>query len=97
VTGTAYALPWYDALPWALLALVTQSWRDWLLLAHTAVLSLAYLPGRDVRIDPMVGDVTRVMRTDVAPMLLTLVLAAAFALTRSGSCSAGSGARRSPL
>src|SRR5205814_1392286 len=47
VLAAPYALPWYDALPWALLPLVAVSWRSWLLLAHTTVLSLAYLPGRD--------------------------------------------------
>ena len=47
VLAAPYALPWYDALPWALLPLVATSWRSWLLLAHTTVLSLAYLPGRD--------------------------------------------------
>src|SRR5205823_14400664 len=46
VLAAAYALPWYDALPWALLAATAASWRDWVLLAHTTVLSLAYLPGR---------------------------------------------------
>lgn len=39
-----YALPWYDGFGWALLALLPWTRIDWILLAHTAALSLAYLP-----------------------------------------------------
>lgn len=43
-----YALPWYDAAAWALLGLLPAGRFDALLVAHTGVLSLAYLPGRVV-------------------------------------------------
>jgi hypothetical protein len=42
---TAYVLPWYDAPLWAILALLPASRMDRLLLAHTSVLAVAYLPG----------------------------------------------------
>jgi hypothetical protein len=42
---TAYVLPWYDAPLWAVLALLPASRMDRLLLAHTSVLAVAYLPG----------------------------------------------------
>ena len=45
-----YALPWYDGLGWATLALLAWSGFDWLLLARTSVLALAYLPARDPRL-----------------------------------------------
>lgn len=41
-----YALPWYDGFAWALLALLPWTRVDGILLAHTAALSLAYLPAR---------------------------------------------------
>ena len=42
---TAYVLPWYDAPLWAMLALLPASGLDRVLLVHTTVLSVAYLPG----------------------------------------------------
>jgi len=78
VLAAPYALPWYDALPWALLPLVATSWRSWLLLAHTTVLSLAYLPGRDaVHLHGTVRVLTSGMRSAVAPLLITALLGAA--------------------
>jgi hypothetical protein len=77
VLAAPYALPWYDVLPWALLPLALASWRDWALLAHTVVLSLSYLPGRAAAVlGRAVHDVTWGMRTDVAPVLLLLLLVA---------------------
>ena len=97
VVAAAYALPWYDALPWALLGLVAASWRDWLMLAHTTVLSLAYLPGRDVALPRALADLTRVVRSDVSPAVLAvLVVGAAVVSLRSASRSAGSGGRPLP-
>jgi hypothetical protein len=77
VLAAPYALPWYDVLPWAMLPLAAASWRDWALLAHTAVLSLSYLPGRAAAVlgHPL-HDVTWGMRTHVAPLLLLLLLVA---------------------
>ncbi|WP_460357437.1 hypothetical protein [Actinoallomurus acanthiterrae] len=78
-----YALPWYDGLGWAMLALVSTpaawSWVDGLLLARTTVLVLAYLPARDPRLAglPHALDwlVTGV-RSSVTPAVLTALLMA---------------------
>ncbi|MEY9943110.1 glycosyltransferase 87 family protein [Kitasatospora sp. GAS1066B] len=43
--GTAYVRPWYDALAWVLVAMLARSWLDWVLLAHTVLLTLVYDPG----------------------------------------------------
>jgi hypothetical protein len=92
VFAAPYALPWYDALPWALLPLVAASWRDWLLLAHTTALSLAYVPGRDaVALHGSLRTLTDSMRSTVAPVLLACVLVAVVVLARrtDGSNAAG--------
>ncbi|MCO5970301.1 polyprenol phosphomannose-dependent alpha 1,6 mannosyltransferase MptB [Actinoallomurus soli] len=74
-----YALPWYDGLGWATLALVPWSRLDGLLLARTSVLALAYLPARDPRLaglprslDWLITDV----RSRITPCLLTALLIA---------------------
>jgi hypothetical protein len=70
-----YSLPWYDAVPWVLIPLLAASRLDAILLAHTTVLSLAYLPGRAAV--PLTGTLhalTWGMRTDASPALLTLLL-----------------------
>jgi hypothetical protein len=70
-----YALPWYDALPWVLLPLLAASWLDVLLLAHTTVLTVAYLPGRAAfRLHGWTHAVAFGMRDVVAPILLTGLL-----------------------
>jgi hypothetical protein len=70
-----YALPWYDALPWVLLPLMAASWLDFLLLAHTAVLTLAYLPGRAAfHLHGWTHTVAFGMRDVVGPILLTGLL-----------------------
>lgn len=75
VLAAPYALPWYDALAWVMLPLIVASWRDWLLLAHTTVLSLAYLPGRDaVQLHGSLHAVTSGMRSVAAPIALTLLV-----------------------
>jgi hypothetical protein len=75
VLSAPYALPWYDAAPWVLLPLLAASRLDLVLLAHTAVLSLAYIPGRAAFRLP--GDLHAVafgMRDGVAPALLLVIL-----------------------
>ncbi|MFI6522250.1 polyprenol phosphomannose-dependent alpha 1,6 mannosyltransferase MptB [Spirillospora sp. NPDC050679] len=73
-----YELPWYDGFGWAVLALLAWSRFDWLLLAHTAVLSLAYLPARDPKLIGLPGwlewFLPSVLRSVIAPVLLTGVL-----------------------
>jgi alpha-1,6-mannosyltransferase len=72
-----YALPWYDALGWVLLGLVAASGYDRLLTAHTAMLSLAYLPGRLVDLPPGLAGTCTVVRSGITPVVLLglLVLA----------------------
>jgi hypothetical protein len=86
-----YSLPWYDAVPWVLLPLLAASWLDALLLAHTGVLSLAYIPGRAaVPLHGAMHTLAFGMRDVVSPILLTAVLLAiAVAATRRRSPAAG--------
>lgn len=72
-----YALPWYDGLGWATIALLTWSRFDWPLLARTAVLALAYLPARDPRLAGLpyrLDWLITVVRAQVTPWALTLIL-----------------------
>lgn len=72
-----YALPWYDGLGWAVLALLPWSRLDWALLGHTVALSLAYLPARDPALIGLPNDLmwlVTVLRSDVTPWLLTGLL-----------------------
>lgn len=75
--ASAYLLPWYDAAGWALLALMAASRLDGILLAHTSVLSLAYIPGRAaVTLHGALHTVTTGMRSSVSPTLLGILLLA---------------------
>ena len=69
-----YVLGWYDAVPWALLALVPASRYDKILLAHTGMLALAYLPGRVVALPPLLAAATTVLRSGVSPAVLGALL-----------------------
>jgi hypothetical protein len=74
-----YALPWYDGLGWAMVALLAWSAFDWLLLARTSVLALAYLPARDPRLAGLphrLDWLITVVRAQVTPWALTLTLIA---------------------
>lgn len=74
-----YALPWYDGFGWALLALLPWSRIDWILLAHTAALSAAYLPARAPERIGMPDDLSwlfTVVRPWVIPLTLIGILAA---------------------
>jgi hypothetical protein len=78
-----YALPWYDAFGWALLALLPWSAVDGLLLARTAALSLAYLPARDprvVRLPDGLSWLFTVVRPTIIPWALTAILGVLVAL-----------------
>jgi hypothetical protein len=80
-----YSLPWYDAVPWVLLPLLAASRLDAVLLAHTTVLSLAYLPGRAaVSLTGVLHTLTWGMRTDASPALLTLLLLAVLVAAHRG-------------
>jgi hypothetical protein len=71
-----YVLPWYDALAWALLALLPASGFDWLMLARTTVLALGYLPARatDITIPGGLHWMEPVLRSAVTPAVLTALL-----------------------
>jgi hypothetical protein len=72
-----YVLPWYDALAWALLALLPASGFDWLLLARTAVLAFGYLPARatGITIPGGLRWMEPVLRSAVTPAVLAALLA----------------------
>ncbi|MGH3374005.1 MAG: polyprenol phosphomannose-dependent alpha 1,6 mannosyltransferase MptB [Actinoallomurus sp.] len=92
-----YALPWYDGLGWAAIALLAWSAFDWLLLARTSVLALAYLPARDPRLAGLphgLDWLVTVVRAKITPWALTLTLMALIAAAvlrsrrdRSPGCS----------
>jgi hypothetical protein len=84
VLAAPYALPWYDAVPWVLLPLLGASWLDAVLIAHTGVLSLAYIPGRAaVQLTGGMHTVAFGMRDVLAPILLFgLLVVLAVASTR---------------
>jgi hypothetical protein len=80
-----YALPWYDGLGWAAIALLAWSRFDWLLLARTSVLALAYLPARDPKLAGLPRELDwliTVVRAQVTPWALTLTLIALIAAAR---------------
>jgi len=67
-----YVLPWYDALGWAMLALVPASSVDWLLLARTTMLGFAYLPARttDATLPHGLSWLQPAFRNGVSPVVL---------------------------
>ena len=72
-----YVLAWYDAVPWALAALQPASRYHRVLLAHTGMLALAYLPGRVVALPPVLAGATTVLRSAVSPLVLGVLLVVA--------------------
>jgi len=87
-----YVLPWYDALGWGFLALVPASGLDWLMLARTTALGLAYLPARtaDVTLPHGLRWVQPVFRYGVSPVILAAVVAAIIVITTRNRYSAWS-------
>jgi hypothetical protein len=72
-----YALPWYDALLWAPLAVLGAAGAGMLdaaVLVRAGVLALAYVPGRVVSLSPEVERLTLGFRAQVAPWVITGVL-----------------------
>lgn len=87
VATTPYALPWYDAMVWAPLALLGATAAptlDLALLARLTVLSLAYVPGRVVGLSEHVERITLGFRREVAPWLnlALLIVVIAWACAR---------------
>ncbi|TMQ94221.1 DUF2029 domain-containing protein [Actinomadura soli] len=74
-----YALPWYDGFGWAVLALLPWTRVDWILLAHTTALSLAYLPARAparIKLPDDLSWLFTVVRPTVVPWTLLVILTA---------------------
>jgi len=80
--AATYLLPWYHGWAWPLLALLIWSRWDELLLASTAMLTLAYVPGRDVATGDVAG-LLRLVRVAVGPAVLGAVVVAAVVLALS--------------
>jgi hypothetical protein len=76
VLTTPYALPWYDSMVWAPLALLAAGPLDVAFLVRLTVLSLAYAPGRVVGMSEPVQRLTLDFRRDVTPWLTLAVLVA---------------------
>jgi hypothetical protein len=93
-----YVLPWYDGLGWAVLALsALRAWSrlEWLLLAHTTALSLAYLPARGPEFAGLPGNLDwllTLVRPTIIPWVLTVVL-----LALAGTCLRGPRPAREPV
>src|SRR5581483_10891787 len=87
-----YVLPWYDAFGWAFLALVPASGLDWLMLARTTALGLAYLPARtaDVSLPRGLHWIQPAFRNGVSPAIITATVAALIAITIGNRYSAWS-------
>ncbi|MDH2425701.1 polyprenol phosphomannose-dependent alpha 1,6 mannosyltransferase MptB [Sphaerisporangium sp. TRM90804] len=74
--STPYALPWYDGLAFALLALAPVTALDGFAVARTAALSLAYLPARQAAQPPDLSWLGTVVRGQVVPWILLALTAA---------------------
>ncbi len=68
--ATPYALPWYDGLAFALLAMIPATALDGFMVARLTVLSLAYLPARQADQPTDLGWLVSVVRSQVAPLIL---------------------------
>jgi hypothetical protein len=100
VLTAPYALPWYDAMVWAPLALAAPSAVDpvlaRLLVARLAVLAVAYVPGRVVGLTPAVEALTLGVRRFVAPVLVLAVVVAVVRWATGASPHARRPGRRPP-
>lgn len=68
--AAGYQLGWYDAVGFVLLALLAASRWDALLVAHTAVLTLAYLPGRLLPLPDALETMLVVLRSGLCPLII---------------------------
>ncbi|MFD2077863.1 polyprenol phosphomannose-dependent alpha 1,6 mannosyltransferase MptB [Actinopolymorpha cephalotaxi] len=74
VFTTQYSLPWYDLLAWAPLAGLAAGRLDSMVLARTAMMAAAYVPGRVVDLPAAVGFVTDRIRDTVTPLVQIAIL-----------------------
>ncbi|WP_440085283.1 polyprenol phosphomannose-dependent alpha 1,6 mannosyltransferase MptB [Streptosporangium sp. LJ11] len=80
-----YALPWYDGLAFALLALASWPALEAFMVARVVVLSLGYLPAREaLRPDDLLWTKTLLRETVVPWTLLALTVALAWWAARAG-------------
>jgi hypothetical protein len=71
---TPYVLPWYDAVGWGFLALAGASFLDRVLVVHTTVLVLAFLPGREVPLTEAAKLANRVVHSGLSPAALAVLI-----------------------
>lgn len=80
-----YALPWYDGLAFALLAMASWPALEAFMVARGTVLSLAYLPAREIaRPEDLLWTKTLLRETVVPWTLLALTVALAWWAARAG-------------
>jgi len=72
-----YVLAWYDTVAWALLVLLPTSRHHRILLAHTGMLALAYLPGRVVVLPPYLAGATTALKSAASPAVLAVLVVGA--------------------
>ncbi len=77
-----YVLPWYDAIGWALIALLPASELDWLLLARTSALGFGYLTGAVGTAPAGLGWLEPVVRTGAVQVVLLSCTIALILVTR---------------
>jgi hypothetical protein len=80
VLAAPYTLPWYDIVAWAPLVVCASGPLDLLLIARTAVLSAAYVPGLDVPLPSGVAGWASWIRADAAPVFSIAALLACAAI-----------------
>jgi hypothetical protein len=83
-----YVLPWYDAIGWALIALLPASAMDWLLLARTAALGLGYLTAAVGTPPAGLHWLEPVVRTGVVQVVLLAAVIGLILLTRPARAGA---------
>jgi hypothetical protein len=82
-----YTLAWYDLTAWIALAMVAASQLDKLMVLRTAMLSIAYVPGRDRRaidMSPSLDFVTTRIRDSLCPLVELILLVSLIVWARRG-------------
>lgn len=87
--AAGYQLPWYDSVGFLLLALLGASRWDQLLLSHTLVLTVAYLPGRVVPLPDGLDQLLVLMRSGLSPLGILVIWYVALSGSRTPDMAAG--------
>lgn len=69
-----YSLPWYDVVVWLPLAGLVASRLDGLMVVRTAAMAIAYIPGRDTDISPVLQWLTDRTRDSVVPLVQVVLI-----------------------